>query len=198
MSSLEPIDTDPTLASSTSALQSNSTSRPTVTKISNKKRKFLRRKTQSETWSHTAVSTNGGDSVHNNTLAEMTISTYKPVKLSSADNAAPSSSTLRDIQRVISLIEDERHLVAHELYLNVKERLDDWHKKATASDGSDTRKGMKTEEGKNTAGRWKRSWRRQEHVHVDDRAVDVEENEEAYGFYLGRLKEFEALEVSKY
>ena len=39
------------------------------------------------------------------------------------DDGQPSGSLLRDAQRVLTLIEDERHLLAHELLQSVQQRL---------------------------------------------------------------------------
>lgn len=84
--------------------------------------------------------------------------------------------------------------MAHELYLDAKKRLDGWLLEKKTSSGSETIKESKIED-KKKIGLWKNRWRQKDHEHVDEKVVDVEENEEAYDFYLGRLKEFEALEV---
>jgi hypothetical protein len=46
--------------------------------------------------------------------------------LTSADMGAPSASILKDAQRVLDFIEDERHLTALKLYESVKSRIDTW------------------------------------------------------------------------
>jgi hypothetical protein len=52
----------------------------------------------------------------------------------SGDNGAPTASLLKDAERVFQFMQDERHLTAEKLYLNVKQRLDDWN--AAAIDAS--------------------------------------------------------------
>jgi hypothetical protein len=42
------------------------------------------------------------------------------------DAAKPSSSLLRDVRRVLALIQDERILAAHDLYNSVRNRLEQW------------------------------------------------------------------------
>ena len=168
---------------------------------SKQQRSFLRRKTQSETWSHTAMSssTTASEVQANNNEAELMTNNgknnnnanyYRPIKPSNADNAIPTSSTLKDIQRVLALIEEERHLVAHSLYVSVKERLDDYFVK------TNTNKGVITAEKttRKTTRLWSK-WRRHQEDECQEE-MDTAENGEAYEFYLGRLKEFEALEVS--
>ena len=49
--------------------------------------------------------------------------------LTTGDKGAPSKSIWKDAERVFALIEDERHLVAHELFKNVKSRLEAWEEK---------------------------------------------------------------------
>ena len=41
------------------------------------------------------------------------------------DDGTPSSSTYNDLQRVLKLVQDERHLVAYDLYVDAKRRIDD-------------------------------------------------------------------------
>ncbi|GKY99318.1 hypothetical protein MPSEU_000886900 [Mayamaea pseudoterrestris] len=54
----------------------------------------------------------------------------------SGDNGAPTASLLKDAERVFRLIQDERHLTAEKLYLDVKQRLHDWKKSDVASGAS--------------------------------------------------------------
>eukprot|EP00580_Thalassiosira_gravida_P020738 CAMPEP_0201680390 /NCGR_PEP_ID=MMETSP0494-20130426/50574_1 /ASSEMBLY_ACC=CAM_ASM_000839 /TAXON_ID=420259 /ORGANISM="Thalassiosira gravida, Strain GMp14c1" /LENGTH=554 /DNA_ID=CAMNT_0048164109 /DNA_START=80 /DNA_END=1743 /DNA_ORIENTATION=- len=48
-----------------------------------------------------------------------------------ADDGTPSSSTYRDLQRVLKMIRDERHLAAYELYCNAKGRVEEARKAAS-------------------------------------------------------------------
>lgn len=103
--------------------------------------------------------------------------------------------------------------MAYELYLHVKRRLDAWML-------SNDRRGEETKDDVNTDDhltlenknghhhhRWRMGWRNHRHPHAQHHAVaneeegrqpsDLEECEEGYRFWIGRRKEFEALEVSQ-
>lgn len=54
--------------------------------------------------------------------------------LTTGDKGEPTASVLQDAKRVFDFIEDERHLMALDLYQSVKKRIDSWdkaHKKKT-------------------------------------------------------------------
>jgi hypothetical protein len=55
------------------------------------------------------------------------------------DNGTPSSSLLKDIQRVLHMIDDERHLTAHTLFCTIQTRIEqfetDNHNNSTTSSG---------------------------------------------------------------
>jgi hypothetical protein len=183
------IDTaDSSLANSTNSTMAN--------KSKSKKRKFLRRMTHSETWSSKTAVSSGGEA---ESVSNTPNCAYHPVKESTEDNSVPSSSSFRDLQRVIHLIESERHLVAFDLYTDVKRRLDDWSVKQNNHVVDEPRG---SERSQKSASRWKKmGWRgaRQEcdanEGRVDESSTDFAENQEAYNFYTSRLEEFEALEV---
>ena len=193
-----------------------------------KKRSFLtsrRRRTRSlETTSTTAnwsVSKTDGEetndnysTTNNNNNNNIIIGDDENVNAASAAVVTPSSSTLHDLKRITTYIKDERHLVAYELYVDVKRRLDayrilkrdDRGKTDNNHDG-----GNLSERGYH---RWRMGWRNHRpHVHTENNGqqqqqqhvnngdakrstLDLEENEEAYKFWMDRRQEFEALEVS--
>lgn len=166
---------------------------------SSRRRKFLRRKTQSETWlaTQTAVWSGGKDeSVSNDISVQITNGLYKPVKEKTADNVTPSVSSLKDLERVIHLIESERHLVAYKLYVDVKRRLDEWLEQR---DSAAREKHERNNNVTKSPMRWKKfSWisgRHNDYQNADNKAPGPSGNEEAYNFYIRRKKEFEALEV---
>lgn len=53
--------------------------------------------------------------------------TIKPIKTQD-DTGTPGRSIAGDMQRVLDLIDDERHLVANELYQDIKRRIADFRK----------------------------------------------------------------------
>ena len=54
----------------------------------------------------------------------------------SGDDGAPTLSILKDAERVFAFMNDERHLIAEKMYLDVKHRLDEWCKNQTVEVGS--------------------------------------------------------------
>ena len=202
----------------TSNDSNNNTSHRTATKSKNakavsKKRSFLsRRRTRSlEINNNGSISKTDADETTHHSASNLI--TNDDVPLVDA-TCAPSVSTLRDLKRVVSLIEEERHLVAYELYLHVKKRLDAWML-------SNDRRGEETKDDDNTDDhltysesknghhhhRWRMGWRNHRHPDGQHHAVtneeerqqpsELEENEEGYRFWIDRRKEFEALEVSQ-
>ena len=121
-------------------------------------------------------------------------------------DAIPSPSLLHDLQRVLRFMEEERHLVAFELYRDVKRRLDSWR-----TDSDSSRNVAKNGQGANResvdgANEYKSIWKRRNKHSTktvgdakDDtmskNGNDICENQEAYDFWMVRRKEFEALEV---
>lgn len=55
--------------------------------------------------------------------------------MTTGDKGAPSKSIWKDAERVFALIEDERHLVAHELLESARSRLEAWEEKNKQSKG---------------------------------------------------------------
>ncbi len=60
---------------------------------------------------------NGGTAVSPKTLPLSNVT-------SNIDDGIPSSSPFKDLNRVLKLIEDERHLVAHKLFLDARRRIE--------------------------------------------------------------------------
>lgn len=56
------------------------------------------------------------------------------------DDAKPSGSLLRDVRRVLALIEDERLFAAHGLYCDVFTRLEAWRTQKSQQQTSPSRK----------------------------------------------------------
>ena len=55
------------------------------------------------------------------------------------DNAQPSASLLRDVRRVLALMQDERIMAAHQLLTSVRSRLEEW-KRSSSSPSSPSRR----------------------------------------------------------
>lgn len=65
-------------------------------------------------------------------------SSVRPSMLAAAaveavDDGTPSSSPYNDLQRVIAMMNDERHLVAYDLFVDVKRRLDETSRMGAAA-----------------------------------------------------------------
>ena len=200
-------------------IQSNNKS--SAKKKLQKKRSFLtsrRRRTRSlETTSNAnwSVSKTDGEETNdnysttnnnNNIIGDdenfNTIGSVNDTNAASAAIVTPSSSTLHDLKRITTYIKDERHLVAYELYVDVKRRLDAYRRERDdrGKTDNDDGGGNLSERGYH---RWRMGWRtHRHHVHTEtngqqqQHTLDLEENEEAYKFWMDRRQEFEALEVS--
>ena len=72
--------------------------------------------------STTRSTSSGGKSAENNSV-ESGGYAIKPLS-TVGDSGKPSHSVANDLRRVVNFIQDERHLVAHELYEDVKSRLE--------------------------------------------------------------------------
>eukprot|EP00956_Cyclotella_meneghiniana_P029321 scaffold70568_cov53-Cyclotella_meneghiniana.AAC.2 len=192
-----------------------------------KKRSFLtsrRRRTRSlgttstsnANWS--VSKTDGEETNDNYSTTNNDINNINSVNVNAASAAivTPSSSTLHDLKRITTYIKDERHLVAYELYVDVKRRLDAYtilqrDDRGRTDNNNNHGGGNLSERGYH---RWRMGWRtnRPHHVHTENNGqqqqqqhvnngdakrstLDLEENEEAYKFWMDRRKEFEALEV---
>ncbi|KAL7543423.1 hypothetical protein ACHAXR_012704 [Thalassiosira sp. AJA248-18] len=104
--------------------------------------------------------------------------------MASVDDGSPSSSTLTDLQRVLNLIQDERHLVAHDLYLNAKRRI---------HETLDIQLQQQQQQPKNKKNKvW---WKTPESSNAEDAQRDSKnEYEKAWLFLQRRHEEFQALE----
>ena len=102
------------------------------------------------------------------------------------DDGKPSNSALKDIQRVLQLITNERHLVAYELFVDVKRRIDNEARSVAE----------KQENQLNSKDKRKAWWREKSRRSSSMAGLDDEsdENEKAYKLLQERQKEFEALE----
>lgn len=49
--------------------------------------------------------------------------------MTAGDKGVPTKSLTQDAERVFAFIEDERHLIAHELYTSVRQRIQEWEEK---------------------------------------------------------------------
>jgi hypothetical protein len=54
--------------------------------------------------------------------------------MTSGDKGIATSCLFKDVERVFNFIQDERHLVAHDLYLSVASRIKDFHEKQRDDD----------------------------------------------------------------
>ena len=104
------------------------------------------------------------------------------------DDGKPSSSTLKDIQRVLQLITNERHLVAYELFVDVKRRIIDNEARFVAEEKQDNQVNIKDKR----KAWWREKSRRSSSMGLEDDESD--ENEKAYELLQETQKEFEALE----
>ena len=104
------------------------------------------------------------------------------------DEGIPSNSTLKDIQRVLQLITNERHLVAYELFVDVKRRIDN-DARSVAEEKQDNHQLNSKDKRKAW---WREKSRRSSSMGLEDDESD--ENEKAYKLLQERQKEFEALE----
>lgn len=117
------------------------------------------------------------------------------------DKGDPSDSILQDAHRIFALIDDERHLVAHKLYRNVRERLNEWWKLQSSNDkGGGRRKAVSATSSRSaspvrsvfvkfTTGKRKKN---QVHAHTTG-----EEYEQALEFLASRKDQIDKLEVGK-
>ena len=98
---------------------------------------------------------------------------------SDVDDGVPSQSALKDLQRAMKLVADERHLAAHELYLDARRRVEE--SRGELGDIQDDRQQAKNRRG--------RIWWKQEL-----QTIDASDEEKAWDFLQDRKEEFEALE----
>ena len=96
-----------------------------------------------------------------------------------ADDGSPSNDPLDDLKRSLSLMQDERHLIAHELYSSTRRRIEDWKKEPIRSQS-----GKKSPKDKDKA----------KVVKTNDTDVLFEK---ADIFFQERKNEFDELEVSE-
>lgn len=104
------------------------------------------------------------------------------------DDGTPSSSAVKDLQRVLKMIEEERHLVAYDLYIDAKRRIID---DSIRSQGATTTSSTLSKKSSISKVSWKsppeRSSANPGSIYSDD--------EQAWIFLQEKREEFQALEV---
>jgi len=66
------------------------------------------------------------DSSQPSTPSTTSTPTVPQIKSADNDDGKPSFNVLSDLMRVLKLIQQERHLVAYELFSSAKDRIDDF------------------------------------------------------------------------
>lgn len=104
------------------------------------------------------------------------------------DRGKPSKSVAKDLQRVVNLIQDERHLVAYDLYLDCKERMKDLRDKKKQLDDENAARDAKS--------KTKRTWLPQKKKSPNSTVFDTEEFDAAIDLVRKHKEAFTVLEVS--
>ena len=116
---------------SSSPSESNDTTTLRTSKISKHKRikKLLLHRSKSEQVATDQTTIHSSDDISSlqpsPTNSFATTLNQHHISKSVLDDGTPSSSTYNDLQRVLKLVQDERHLVAYDLYVDAKRRIDD-------------------------------------------------------------------------
>ena len=122
------------------------------------------------------------------TFTSTALNQQQHISKSKLDNGTPSSSTYNDLQRVLKLVQDERHLVAYELYVDVKRRIDDAKRRLVLNSGDSTNQ-QESKRVNEKKVRWKKT---------NDTAAakeEISEDEQANKFLEDKREEFDALKV---
>lgn len=176
------------IAASSNAINDSVDNRPEMaSKVSKRKRikKLLIRSKSVPVDHQTTQSTRSG--ISDDISSTLPPPSKKPHILKvTVDDGKPSNSALKDIQRVLQLITNERHLVAYELFVDVKRRIDNEARSVAE----------KQENQLNSKDKRKAWWREKSRRSSSMAGLEDEsdENEKAYKLLQERQKEFEALE----
>ena len=176
------------IAASSNAINDSVDNRPEMaSKVSKRKRikKLLIRSKSVPVDHQTTQSTRSG--ISDDISSTLPPPSEKPHILKvTVDDGIPSNSTLKDIQRVLQLITNERHLVAYELFVDVKRRID-----------NEARSVAEKQENQLNSKDKRKAWWREKSIRSSSMGLEDDEsddNEKAYKLLQERQKEFEALE----
>lgn len=178
------------IAASSNAINDSVDNRPEMaSKVSKRKRikKLLIRSKSVPVDHQTTQSTRSG--ISDDISSTLPPPSEKPHLLKvTVDDGKPSNSALKDIQRVLQLITNERHLVAYELFVDVKRRIIDNEARFVAEEKQDNQLNSKDK---------RKAWWREKSIRSSSMGLEDDEsddNEKAYKLLQERQKEFEALE----